>query len=302
MSKGCLKCGTENSSDARFCRACGTKLEAPRAAEPPPEQACRACGHVNRASTRFCAKCGADQSPPIFVAAPIAAAATPRPPLSSLSAATRAGAPGKPIALWIGLGALAVALAAGGAWWVSQSRSPAPPSFDSAPPPSVTAARSPPAAASAPVATEPVETVVAPAVSPAVSKPLEPAGKEAIITEPSEKDLRATKDQAARDAKAKALREQRADAAARAEADLAARRRAEEARTRSATTPPPAPVPRAATPVLPPAQARTVQERCANANPLARGLCESRECMRREHAGEPVCQRIKAADDRRREQ
>ena len=63
-----------------------------------------------------------------------------------------------------------------------------------------------------------------------------------------------------------------------------------------------APVPRTSSPVPPPAQTRTVQERCANLNPLAQGICEARECVRREHAGESVCQRIKAADDRRREQ
>jgi hypothetical protein len=44
-----------------------------------------------------------------------------------------------------------------------------------------------------------------------------------------------------------------------------------------------------------------VQQRCADQNMVLRAICQSRECGRREHANEPMCQRIRAAEDRRRE-
>ena len=99
-------------------------------------------------------------------------------------------------------------------------------------------------------------------------------------------------------------RERRQLAASQAEADLA-RRRAEAARARSepaATLPAPPPAPRAAEAMPPPDPARGVQERCAGRNPLSKGICEARECMRAERANDPVCQRIRADDDRRRQQ
>lgn len=110
------------------------------------------------------------------------------------------------------------------------------------------------------------------------------------------------RDKAARDARAAALREQAASQAAitRAAEQEAARRRFEESRARPLPPPPPvhaaAPVPAA------PARARTAQETCAGSNPIARGICEARECVRREHTDEALCQRLRAADDRRRQQ
>jgi hypothetical protein len=47
---------------------------------------------------------------------------------------------------------------------------------------------------------------------------------------------------------------------------------------------------------------RSAQETCAGGNPIVQGICESRECARREHADEPLCKRLRAADDRRRQQ
>ena len=129
----------------------------------------------------------------------------------------------------------------------------------------------------------------------------EPIAKEATATAPSDKQRRAAKEKNARDAKAKALREQRAKAASQAEAALA-QRRSDAVRARGvAPVPAAAPLPRPASPAPPPAQPRPVQERCANRSALAQGICESRECARGAHAGEAVCQRIKAADDRRRD-
>lgn len=275
MSKGCLKCGMKNADDARVCRGCGTPL-----------------------STLF----AATQAPPAALA--------------------RKG-------LWIGLGALVVALAAGGGvWWLEHARSAAVPTFDSAPPPSMAAASSaiessaalgatttptptpPPTPPPPPTPSEalpPAPPFIAPSAPTATTSPptgnlWEPIAKQAALSEPGDKQRRATKDKAARDAKAKALREQRTQAASQTEAVIT-RRRIEEARARGMRpTSAAASIPRTSSPVPPPlAQPRPVQERCANRSPLAQGICESRECARAEHAGEAVCQRIKAADDRRRD-
>ena len=44
----CPRCQQENPQGARFCNACGTRLEIP----------CAACGHVNTPESRFCNQCG----------------------------------------------------------------------------------------------------------------------------------------------------------------------------------------------------------------------------------------------------
>jgi class 3 adenylate cyclase/predicted ATPase len=44
----CAKCGTESTTGAKFCDACGTALA----------QGCPACGATNRAGARFCNACG----------------------------------------------------------------------------------------------------------------------------------------------------------------------------------------------------------------------------------------------------
>lgn len=239
-------------------------------------RSCSRCGTDTAADATFCRACGAR-----LVAA-------------------RGAAP--PIGLAIAVAAVAVALGAGGFWWLGASRSASLPSFDSAPPPSVLGGRS--AAASAAAAGDaPSGTPVAqPAPSPqAVAS--EPTSSTAAVAKVSRSDT----DKAARDDKATAVREQRAQVASGS-----ARRRADARRARAASSPAPAApsVPASApaspavasVPAPPSPLPRSVQERCANRNPLLLGLCESRECMHAEHSGEAVCQRIKAADDRRREQ
>lgn len=304
MPKGCLKCGALNADDARFCRQCGTTLTEATAGPTPaalPEVACRQCGHLNRPGVAFCAKCGTDQRTAATLAA--AFAAPPR---------------RQPLGLWAGLAAVLIALVAGASWWFNSTREPAGPAFDSAPPPSVAngIASGPAQAASmpAPAPSEAQATPVAPAPALDAVSPTAPSPTEAVTasapssaaappvasrsTEPP------TTDQAAREARAKALRDQRAkraQAASQAEAATLANRRAEEARARStqpATAPVAAPAPRPSAAV---SQARTVQERCGNENVLLRSICEARECINREHAGEPACLRVKAAEDRRRQ-
>ena len=51
-----------------------------------------------------------------------------------------------------------------------------------------------------------------------------------------------------------------------------------------------------------PAHPRTAQETCAGGNLITQGICEARECARREHTDEPLCTRLRAADDKRRQQ
>jgi hypothetical protein len=275
MSKDCSKCGTPNVGDARFCRACGAALSVATAVPAEPPVACRVCGHPNLAGTRFCAQCGSDQATP---SAPLAApAATPPDPR-------------RPMGLWIGLGAVVVALTAGGAWWMNPARAPATPALDAAAPPSTADASRPSAPASASASIEAPLTVL-PATAPAAIA--------SAPDEPSEKEQQAAKAKALHDAQAKALREQRQLAQSQAEAELA-RRRAEEARPHPV---PAVPGPRAAAPLpAPPEQPRSVQERCAGRNPVLQGLCEARECIRKENASDAVCQRIRADAEQRRQQ
>ena len=87
MSKNCLKCGTENPDEARFCRSCGLSFDAAAAVpatEPPIAGIiCPECNHANRASARFCSKCGTDLTEQTIIAAPIrrpAADAATHPP------------------------------------------------------------------------------------------------------------------------------------------------------------------------------------------------------------------------------
>lgn len=51
FSKKCDRCGHENSSQASFCNACGTKLGG-------SEIKCGVCGTNNRSDARFCRDCG----------------------------------------------------------------------------------------------------------------------------------------------------------------------------------------------------------------------------------------------------
>jgi Double zinc ribbon len=44
----CSQCHQTNSPDAKFCTACGARLDA----------GCSACGHVNAPDSRFCNQCG----------------------------------------------------------------------------------------------------------------------------------------------------------------------------------------------------------------------------------------------------
>ncbi len=63
----CLTCGAENSAGIKFCKDCGTKLEAPAAAG----LVCSSCGTENAAGTKFCQECGTKLEAPAPVEANI---------------------------------------------------------------------------------------------------------------------------------------------------------------------------------------------------------------------------------------
>jgi hypothetical protein len=98
--------------------------------------------------------------------------------------------------------------------------------------------------------------------------------------------------------------------------DAAAHASPEPAATEATAAEPPVPRPRAdpararavaaasrtAQPVAERGPGRTVEQLCTNSNAALRGICEARQCSRRAHSGEALCQRLRAADDRRRQQ
>lgn len=58
----CKECGIENNDSAKFCKACGAKLEMPQPEPAPaPEPAnvfCQQCGTENSPTAAFCKNCG----------------------------------------------------------------------------------------------------------------------------------------------------------------------------------------------------------------------------------------------------
>ncbi len=188
--------------------------------------------------------------------------------------------------MWPVLAGSAIVLAVFMLWWYGAMRVPAGPSFDSAPPPGAVAPTRPSTAA-----------IVAPDIPPAAATPAAPAtrptappaeivadvpGPDGMITETAEADSRPAR---------------APQATAEAPTPVAAPANVAAAPQRAAPARRPPPREKAKAP--PPA--RTAQQRCADLNILRRAICESRECGRPQHANEPMCQRIRAAEDRRRE-
>ncbi len=78
----CAQCQHENPDGAKFCNACGAKLDA----------ACSQCGHTNPSGSRFCNECGASLTSPLQPPVPSSRsqvpsssqspAPEPRPPVS----------------------------------------------------------------------------------------------------------------------------------------------------------------------------------------------------------------------------
>jgi Meckel syndrome type 1 protein len=57
----CLTCGAENKEGAKFCRGCGSTIQAgspPPITTDPQGKPCAACQTVNKVNAKFCQKCG----------------------------------------------------------------------------------------------------------------------------------------------------------------------------------------------------------------------------------------------------
>ena len=330
----CSECGFVNKPGVRYCAKCGVNLmgsvvvprpraqqpppaTAPSAAYPPPLEA-RPVPDVPDPRTAIDVEFEQAATSPGGVG--FGSMPPPRPP-------NRTG-------LWAGLG-IGVVVAAGVAWWFLNTSPSAPPATGASTTPAASApAAAEPASADTSAASAPVGSTV-PASAPeaqASAAPVEaPPTPAAIIpTAPTSAAAptsaeaasmsaasppsaptadaqrlaaqqkvardKAARAKAEREEKVKAAIEQREQLAARVRAEQeTARKRAEEQRARTAQTPP------AAAPSVAPAPVRqAVKDICAGRNVISRAICESRECGAAEHASEPLCQQIRANEERRR--
>jgi len=296
MPKGCPNCATWNKDAANFCRTCGEPFAdaATRVAAARPDVACPACGHLNRVGARFCAQCGSAQPTPAAAAPP--QSASPRPDLTPPVAirTDRLAAARPPLPIFIGLGAAAILLAVAAVWWFNSLRGvdvplpPLPPlSAASAVAPVGPASAAEPDSAGAPIRPD---TQIA---TPGPTAASEPAAAIAAAAE----DGAADRDSESTLARAQPETATPATATGAAAEAPAPRPRADPARPRAVAA-----APRAAAPVGARGPGRSVTELCTASNAALRGICEARECSRRAHAGEALCQRLRAADDRRRQQ
>lgn len=58
----CLKCGSENSASAKFCRGCGSSLNTQEPVAAVTTVPCPSCGQANVPGKKFCSKCGASMT------------------------------------------------------------------------------------------------------------------------------------------------------------------------------------------------------------------------------------------------
>jgi hypothetical protein len=58
----CTQCGSDNSFDAKFCRRCGNKIEAPEQLSALRFVHCPKCSQTIESGKNFCPKCGASQN------------------------------------------------------------------------------------------------------------------------------------------------------------------------------------------------------------------------------------------------
>ena len=97
MQIECLKCGTINVANARFCKGCGSGIAAPistsgKPAEQGHARSCASCGTVNAADDEFCLVCGSSihgtqqvlQCQPQIIPATSIKYTTPPPPVASV--------------------------------------------------------------------------------------------------------------------------------------------------------------------------------------------------------------------------
>ncbi|MFT3955112.1 MAG: zinc ribbon domain-containing protein [Piscinibacter sp.] len=266
MALACSKCSTENADGALVCRNCGAPL-------PPPASWSRSLLPEDDQFDPLSAPTLVMQHTAPAALPPIEESLLPRP-------ARRSGRRLLP-ALVAG-----VVLVAAAVWLLrpdeTASEAAAPAASAVAPAASMAASR--PAAAASVAAAASAATIVTPASAPMA---LPVASAVATTASPASA----------------------APASVPASATEGRKRIPEPvSRKRAQATSPAAsvaalPVAPAPEPVAPPPPAperpKTVAELCAGGNLITRGFCEQRECRRSEHANDPVCAKLKDAEQRR---
>jgi hypothetical protein len=310
----CDDCGHLNAAGTRYCAKCGYSLVgtvivsrrdsvlgalAPTAVPAPAPEPPRPAGRIAEDSDSFDALSAPTQVMNM-------GGDTPGPFSRMAAGAAPGAAPSSRTGLWITLGVVALLLLGGGGWWLMKPASKpvdvaaAAPAAPAATPPAEPPAAAPPVAQPAPVAAPAAPVAVAPPPEPAPAAapalaipPADIARPPAAAPDPQRAAaLKAARERAERDARATAALAQRERELARQRAEQEAARAAQQARAAAPVPVVPAPV--AAAPTV-----REVKDLCAGRNLISRGLCESRECRKPEHAAEALCRKLKEAEERR---
>jgi hypothetical protein len=264
MANVCSRCGTDNADGALVCRQCGASLASPagwsRSLIPDD-----------------------DNFDPLSAPTLVMHHTVPSelPPLEDILIPPEPEPSRFRPRLMLGLAAFAVLL--GGAVWLMRPASQAP-----APAPAVVA----------PAASLPVLVAAEPPPAPATSLPASAAGASAAPA-PMAPVVAASAAPAAPAAPSAPERRKRIP-------EPVGRKQAAEATPAAAPVVEPpvaAPAPVASPAPLPapePVKPKSVTELCSAGNLLTRGFCEHRECAKAEYSGDPVCVRIKEAEEARR--
>lgn len=273
MALVCSKCSAENGDGSLVCRQCGAAL-------PPPNWGRSLLPEDDQFDPL---------SAPTLVMQHTAPA--PLPPIEETAVPMPVRKSGRTLLLGLATGVLTVAAGA----WLLRPAEPAAPA-------AVPAAASAPASASGAVSAAPPAPAASSAMAAASAAP--PPAAPAVASAPiavaaaasaAPGHAAASTAQAAASAAATDTRKRIPEPAARKRALSAAPAAAPAA----SATPAPAPVEPVAPPPAAPTRPKAVAELCATGNLITRGFCEQRECRRAEHAADPVCMKLKDAEQRR---
>lgn len=300
-SPRCDECGHHNPSAARFCERCGYELEpwVPEWAEddgdtPPPVAKSEPSPPLPPplpAAWSHAAVAGEDTFDPLSAPTLVMSHTAPT-PLTQHEPSETIAVRRRPLR-WVAAGLALLAAFAVMAWLAGPSGPP--PAVDAAPAPAAAPAS---VAASASVSTQAVAS--APASAPESARTEAPPAAAAMpASTPTQVFPPAL---VASAPAAMPAASTSAPAARKRLPEPVARKRAQEAPAQRTEPAPPvaAPAPPVATPAAPPPErAKTVAELCAGSNLLTRGFCEQRECRRAELSADPVCVKLKDAEQRR---
>jgi len=273
MALVCSKCSAENADGALVCRQCGAALPPPAASWSrsllPDDD------HFDPLSA------------PTLVMQHTAPAALP--PIEETAAPLPARRSGRTLLLGLATGVLIVAA---GAWLLRPGMPVAPaalPALASAP------ASAPGAGPAAPPASAASPALTAASAAP---PPAAPAAASTPIAVTAAAPVPAAASTAAASAAAAGTRKRIPEPVSRKRALSAA----PVAAPAASASPAPAPVEPVVAPLaapVAPARPKTVADLCAAGNLITRGFCEQRECRRAELAADPVCVKLKDAEQRR---